>query len=529
MEELGNEAIFKNKIDIDVIKAFKSKIEEHNNIELFDNYIKNFQEIKYLFEYNFDKSEFNKRIIGLICKKSVFILRNIKGKFFKGEYYDDTNIKLKVIKIKHNKLLELRDIVQLTKKLKDNDEELKIFENYRIFVERVSEINYIYDFLKEMYIAGYPKEIKIQINIENYQSNFLIFGLEENIEEEKNEEEEENYKYKKILNKLISVLNNLRKAQILAYESFPLMRFIYGRQFTLIYNALKEKEIFKDKLSPFLMLLNSNIKGREIGNFSLKSYINIYEDMIYNIETFLENILNKKFGNNYLDNIYKDTLIKVKEKENSYKGVYFYLSDKLEKDLFQIYKYLTKNSPLTQSILLCNKETTTEELTSFLYRAILCEYNSCFILGGIELLEFNKKIKFLELLNSLYDDKYEIMYSCLIILYTNKTSDFVISLDSLKYRNILDIKKNDYENLIIKSNVEIISSDFSGVGKSTEIKLLIEKENKRYVYFPFGGVLKREDIVERLKNLKFSKNSALHLDLYDTDQTDLMNEFLFSI
>ena len=36
------------------------------------------------------------------------------------------------------------------------------------------------------------------------------------------------------------------------------------------------------------------------------------------------------------------------------------------------------------------KNTTNEEITAFLYRAIKCKFNSCFIVGGIELLEFEQ-------------------------------------------------------------------------------------------------------------------------------------------
>ena len=428
MKELEDEAIFKNKIDIEVIKSFKEKIEKHNNIELlFDNYIKKFPEIQYLFEYSFDKSEFTKRIIGLICKKSKFILRNIEGQFFKGEYYDNINIKHKIVKINQNKLLELRDRVQLAEKVENFDEELINFKNYNKFVERVFEINNIHDILKEMYISRYPKEIKIQMNIENYQLNIIIFGLEEIIEEDKYD-----INYQTVLNVMRSALKNLRKGQILAYKNFPLLRLFYGRQFTLIYNGLKEKELFKDKLFPLFMLLKSNLMESEFKTFSDKSFINEREDMFYNIERFLEIILKKEYGHFYLDNIYKDTLIK-ENKENQYKGVYLYLSDKLEKDLFLIYKYLTKNNPVAQTILLCNKETTTEELTSFLFRAILCEFNTCFIVGGIELLEFNKKKELVELLNKLYDENYENMASCLIILYTKQTTDIFKSLDSLTF------------------------------------------------------------------------------------------------
>ena len=335
-------------------------------------------------------------------------------------------------------------------------------------------------------MTGYPKEIEIQINIKNCESSFLILGLEEEKEEEKKEEEKiikeeinEEKDYQKNLLKLISTLNKIRKSQITAYKNYPIIRFIYGRQFNLIYNILKENEIKKAKLSPFLKLITNNLMEKDLDNFSYKLNAKTYDDIIENIQKFLEEILKKKDGDKYLENIYKETFIKKKDKERKYKGIYLYFCDNLGKDLFQIYKYLTENNPVAKAVLLCNKETTNEELTSFLYRAIFCEYNSCFIIGGIEFLEFDKKRNLIELLNRLYINNYENMSSLLIILYTRSTTDIFKSLNSLKYKNILDIKKENFENLKIISNIEIISSDFSGVGKSTEIKLSIEKEHKK--------------------------------------------------
>ena len=527
MKELGNEETFKDKIDIDAINSFKEKVEKCKNIEIFfNNYVINYLKIKSLLEYGlYYQINPSKHRIGLICKKSKFILKNIKG-FFKGEYYDDENIQGKTITIKKDKLLELRDFAQSRRIVKIDDEELKnIIEKYKKFIERVSEIININNVLKEIYKVGFPKEIKVQINIENYLSRFIIFGLEEDKKEEEKEEEKE---YNKNLMILISTLNKFKKAQIIGYRNFPLTRFFYGRQFSLFYNILKEKEINKDKLFPFLMLLTNNLMKNDLNNFSHRPQKNIHYDMFFlNIQKFLEEILNK---HNYSENIYEKTLIKKKDKEyKRYKGVYLYLCDKLENDLTQIYIYLTGNNPVAKAVLLCNEETTNEELTSFLYRAILCEYNSCFIIGGIEFLEFNKKSKLLELLNKLYIYDNENMMSCLIILYTSRATDIYKSLDSLKYINILNIKKENFEKLKILTNVEIISSDFSGVGKSTEIKRLVEMEHKKYIYFPLGGVLKKQDIIKRLKKLKFSKDSVLHLDLSDTEQTDIMMEFLFSI
>ena len=64
-----------------------------------------------------------------------------------------------------------------------------------------------------------------------------------------------------------------------------------------------------------------------------------------------------------------------------------------------------------------------------------------------------------------------------------------------------------------------------------KIKTDIIDKNKKYIYFPFGGVINREDLFERLQKLNISdpKKCAIHLDLSDTDQIDLMTEFLFSL
>ena len=108
-----------------------------------------------------------------------------------------------------------------------------------------------------------------------------------------------------------------------------------------------------------------------------------------------------------------------------------------------------------------------------------------------------------------------------------KTKNTNLSL--VKYRNILEVEGKFNSEKYEGANIEIIKSDKSGVGKSTQIKSDILKNNKKWVYFPFGGVFTREDIIKRLKELQIDSNCILHLDLCDTDQTSLMMEFLFSM
>jgi hypothetical protein len=92
-------------------------------------------------------------------------------------------------------------------------------------------------------------------------------------------------------------------------------------------------------------------------------------------------------------------------------------------------------------------------------------------------------------------------------------------------------KESEIKEIIIdgENKVEIYQSDKSGVGKSTQIILKIQKEKKKYIHFPLGGVFNRKDIIKRLKKSKITENCAIHLDLYDTDRTDLLLEFLFSM
>ena len=517
--KLGDENSFKDMSDSEIIKLFKSRIEDIQKegiVVRFTNYVRNYELIKNIF---LDKSQTSKKKIELICKNSEFRIKN-EGIFFEGIYFDEDTKK----KIKMDSLLELRDRALLTKNVKkvnvddkeneakDKDKKDKILEDhYRKFVERVGEIDNIYDLVEDIKMSGYPEKIEIHINIDNHDPKFKGAGLETK-------------SFNDLNLKLISILRELKETQINGYKERPLIRFIYGRQFNLIINALKGKEKEKAKISPFLRFVTNNLIKNEKIKFDYSSENDIYLDTINNCEKYLQEILKKNDLD--LEKIYKQSFIKVGE----YKGVYIYHCVQLEKSVFQIFKYLTNNTPIAQNILLCNRETSLEELTAFLYRAILCQYNSCFIIGGVDLLESEKSSKLIELINKLYVEDYEKMKSCLIILYTYKGSDILKSLKLIKHIKSFDINNNKIETLQIEeAKIKIISSDQSGVGKSTQIKREIESAKKDYIYFPIGGVFNREDIIERLINLNITQNSAIHLDLYDTDETDLMMEFLFSI
>ena len=212
------------------------------------------------------------------------------------------------------------------------------------------------------------------------------------------------------------------------------------------------------------------------------------------------------------------------EYRNEFRGLYTYLKEDdkigevqkgIEEQILNWYHFLTGNSPMAQSLLLCNEETTLEEITSFLYRAFLCQYQVFFVVAKIELLTPENRQQLTDLINSLYIGHEKEMKSCLAFAYSDKTSTIVEYLETIKDHKILrHKKKRNNEEILYDEKVEIIYSDKSGVGKSTFIKRKIEENNKEYIHFPFGGVFNRKQVIDRLKKININNEYVLNVSNY---------------
>ena len=275
-----------------------------------------------------------------------------------------------------------------------------------------------------------------------------------------------------------------------------------------------------------------NIKN----DFMLK----FYQNFIDQCELFLDKTL--KNNGISLENLFQQN--KICENFKEYNGIYLNGCNNLENEIIYFYKYFTNNIPLASTLLLCKKDTSIEEIISFLYRAILCKYHILFCIARTDYLSEEKKNIILDIITELHgrgknENKNYKMNSCLIIINTNLEDELCKSLFRLKYIKTLDLpqdKKNKIKIFDTKDIIKImvVYSDHSGIGKSTFIKNQTKEDN--YIYFPIGGSFTKENTLIRLQNLNKEKNInddkknyLMHVDLCDTEQKSLMNDFLYFI
>ena len=153
----------------------------------------------------------------------------------------------------------------------------------------------------------------------------------------------------------------------------------------------------------------------------------------------------------------------------------------------------------------------------------------------MESLSIYKCQVFIDVLVSLYQDNSK-KDTILLIGYQTKDYDLITKLNKR-------IQVGVYEqNTLLKSNltekykenkVTIVKSELAGFGKSFWIKKKSEKENKKYCYFPIGGVFSKEILMSRLHSIE-QDNTLIHIDLIDYNETEetqmeILKDFIFYI
>ena len=148
--------------------------------------------------------------------------------------------------------------------------------------------------------------------------------------------------------------------------------------------------------------------------------------------------------------------------KNDLKGLYTYFSesDSMEDDILQIFLDKIGKIPIAQNILISSKETSYEEMQAFFNRAILCKYNTLFVVeinGSLSNYQQRCMNIFIDQLltykNSIYNEKnpdkeaeksdtYSYMNSCIVFVYNEKSKFIINDLKNLKPKELNMAKSN---------------------------------------------------------------------------------------
>ena len=583
----------------DAFNYIKNKFKNDEKlIESFKNFSEVYPSIDEL-NQSFDDYAFNLYDeVKLIMEKTEIILsQNDEEIKIKGE---NEKIKLKIETI--DDLFTLKNKINVKPKnnaaSSENEKKLIKKNNSLLFFKDImNNIESFYEHLIVLRTKGNILPIRIKVEItdldkDNKNDNINI-RVKYYLNDYKGKEIERSFEF---IEKFLSNAKNDFIQQLeLYYKIKDELRFFYGKQIMTIVNHLNgNKEIF----SFIKYILNDIGKGKnKIGvrynDHSVKNFVRDYEE--YHSETFknINEYVGTLFQNNGLTLSKHYEKIKIKNGTIETKGIYIYESDSesMEEDILEIFLDKIGRLPVAQNILITNKETSYEEMQAFLNRAILCRYNTLFVIEINESFSQSQQRylnRFVDKLISYKNTKVEkvdiknpskCMDSCLVFIYNKKSKsalDYIknnIMPDTLilkKKHNInssgiievdINTSKNELDNIVsdmtkttyianeptnenlditrdeLNENIHIIKSEICGLGKTEFIKKEIKKKEKRYIHFPVGGNITRDIlykklnlILDKIKNIENDDklNAAIHLDLYDNNEASILNEFLFS-
>jgi len=244
------------------------------------------------------------------------------------------------------------------------------------FKNIVSNFEVIYDKIKILRIKGYNIPIIINISIKYPKITYKF----------KDEDEEKDFN--DIKNYLFTIKNDYDNQLNIFYQNEKYLKFLYGKLFRKI---KMHQEGNCEVIEIIRYILNKTdyrdkIEDGEPYNVKIgEDYENEYKDYTKKIFDNMSKYIISLFKKNDLDyqKHYENMLIKGEKK---YYGIYIYKCENIsmEQYILKLFQDKLDKLPIAQNILICSNETSIEEMQSFFYRAILCDYNTLFV---IEILE----------------------------------------------------------------------------------------------------------------------------------------------
>ena len=532
---------------LNYIKSLKNKA-----IEQFENYSKIYLAIIELdrsddfsddvYDQVFSKIEEDLTLNILQDEENFMYFSKKDNKFQPLSMKDLIDIKKKIPNEKENETEKNND---LNDTLKDKLKTLIFFKNL------VTNLEIITKYMKVLREKGCSLPIKINIKVKMHNVNYYL--------------EDKEVKMNDILDFLLNAKNIYISKLNSMYKDKVNLRFLYGKQFRSMMQHI-EKNYKLDSFLRYILNITDHkitIKEGDKGiHRDAKDYIALPEMYIINsfegISSYITNLF--KRNDKPVETHYDKLRIKPSD---TYKGIYKKICKKntMEKFIINLFwNKLEEVLPVAQNVLITSKETSTEEIQSFLHRAILCNYNTLFVIEINEsFTDYQQNVmnsyidQLLTYKNNKYNDenednvdrKYTQKYldSCIAFIYSEDNKNITSFLKEIRKfeeqnfdidKNLNDINIVNEKILVHFKNIKVITSDICGLGKSGIIKSQINKSNKIYFHFPLGGILTKNIIYDKLKNLldiikNYNyKDVAIHLDLTESKEKSIINEFFFS-
>ena len=517
---LDNEKI---KTDEELLINFKLEYDKDKDIPIkLQGYLNSYGEIIQLFQLYDENPEMTIQKIDSILSQSlvnIFKDKKTDSFIFNVEYKNQNGIE---VKTQANEIDELRNKILLsstnTNILQKEGAQLQKKMSKEIithqFINLFDNIRQLMNSLNSLQSTGYPSVVDFTIKIVD-SKGFDESDMKKDLEQITTYYDEINKKYKRDLLK--------------GYEDYPLLRLFYGKQFIQLHKKSTNKNI------DISHLLNS-VTLNKIKDTNIDYPYNYEINSVENINKYLYKLF--KANKLEISELYKNN--KVLPEVDLPPGLYRKIKNKDFSDLINkvlnLYLNLTGNLPTINTLLICNENTDYEQVKSFLYKAVYCDEPILFIIANLECLELSIIQKVIKRFKYLCKKKNNKINSYLIFLYEKIDSAFARDIEVLiPEKSIINDKylaQSENKDACL-DNIELYHAKYSGYGKTTEIINKVKDLGGEYHYLPIGGSFTREFVINNLENLHINFNNIkkvyLHLDLSDTDNSDLMSEVLFEL
>ena len=389
---------------------------------------------------------------------------------------------------------------------------------YEVFISSIESLNNIVMYMNSSHENGYPID-------KLYQNKHLSITDKDN---------------KEILdfeNRISIECQEWQAAVIATNKKHKIMNHFWGKELITIQEMLRYQDV---KLFEHFYFVNPNIcqfKISDLPEFNYTKSTPIQE--LEELASYLENLFFKipPPGKTCIQKANKITLDDNSEKiivvkVENYK---YYING-----LLIFFRDFDHHFPLANQVLFCTSSTSWQELRSFLFRLVFNPGKQFYALIGPERLNFENQDLFLNLYFTLLGEFLEHFVKLAII--TNDPNSHIVynitcdkQIKVLKFENSRDILRDECCKELVsiwEKNITLVTSAYSGIGKSTFIKTSNKEKNIPLIKYSISNCDGFSVLAQQLKRIKEEfvcrkTNLDIHFDVLHSNNDESLNEFLF--